>query len=99
MPRTLTGIFLDAVDRYRKPAQFIRNRGGRWEAIPAEAALAEGESLALGLRAIGVKRGDRAGPASQTRYEWAVADLAILGPGAVPGAPYPPSPAAQCPVT
>jgi len=96
MPRTLTGIFLDAVDRYRKPDQFVRHRGGRWEPIPAEAALAEVESLALGLRALGVERGDRVGLVSETRYEWAVADLAILGLGAVTVPLYASSTAEQC---
>ena len=96
MPRTLTGIFLDAVERYRKPAQFVRHRGGAWQSIAADAALAEVESLALGLRALGVERGDRVAILSETRYEWAVADLAILGLGAVTVPLYASSTAEQC---
>ena len=83
MPGTLIGIFLETVATHRKPAQFMRKRAGRWEAIAAEAALAEVESLGLGLRALGVQPGDRVAILSETRYEWAIADLAILGIGAV----------------
>ena len=96
MPATLIGIFLDCVATHRKPAQFMRKRGGRWESISAEAALAEVESLALGLRTLGVGPGDRVAILSETRYEWAVADLAIVGIGAVTVPLYASLTAEQC---
>jgi long-chain acyl-CoA synthetase len=83
VPDTLIGIFLETVATHRKPAQFMRKRNGGWESIAAERALAEVESLGLGLRALGVNPGDRVAILSETRYEWAIADLAILGIGAV----------------
>ena len=39
--------------------------------------------LARGLRALGVKRGDRVGLVSENRPEWAIADLAIMSAGGV----------------
>ena len=96
MARTLIRIFLDAVATRRKPAQFLRKSGGRWHAISAERALADVESFALGLRSLGVGAGDRIVLLSETRYEWAVADLAILGLGAVTVPIYPTLTAAQC---
>jgi long-chain acyl-CoA synthetase len=83
VPGTLIGIFLETVARYRKPAQFLRRRAERWEPISAAAALEEVECLALGLRALGVRPGDKVALLSETRYEWAIADLAILANGAV----------------
>src|SRR6202007_678347 len=40
------------------------------------------ESLAAGLLALGIEPEQRVGIASSTRYEWIVADLAIMSAGA-----------------
>ena len=89
MATTLIGIFLDTVERHRKPTQFMRKPGGTWESRSAEQALADVERLAMGLRDLGVEPGDHVALLSETRYEWAVADLAILGLGAVTVPLYP----------
>jgi len=89
MATTLIGIFLDTVERYRKATQFMRKSGGTWESRSAEQALADVERLAMGLRDLGVGPGDHVALLSETRYEWAVADLAILGLGAVTVPIYP----------
>jgi long-chain acyl-CoA synthetase len=81
--RTLIRLFLDTVDTWHKPAQFMRRGGQGWESIPADRALADVESLALGLRALGVGRGERVAILSESRYEWVVTDLAVVGQGAV----------------
>ncbi len=49
------------------------------------------ESLAAGLQAIGVRKGDRIAILANTRLEWAALDLAILGLGAVTVPLYPSS--------
>ncbi|HTM57106.1 MAG TPA: long-chain fatty acid--CoA ligase [Candidatus Udaeobacter sp.] len=95
MPGTLIGIFLETVARHRKPAQFMRRIEGRWESIPAERALGEVERLAMGLSDLGIGPGDAVALLAETRYEWAVADLAILGLGAVTVPIYPTLTAAQ----
>ena len=96
MPGTLVGIFLEAVARYRKSDQFKRKRGGAWESISAERALGDVERLALGLRDLGLGAGDSVALLSETRYEWVVADLAILGLGALTVPIYPTLTGAQC---
>ncbi len=96
MAETLVQIFLDTVAKHRKPAQFIRKRAGRWEPVPAEQALADVESFAFGLLASGIRRGDRVAILSESRYEWPIADLAILGLGAVSVPIYPTLTAEQC---
>ena len=94
MPTTFIRIFLDTVERHRKPAQFMRRLPdtagrGRWESLSAERARNDVESLALGLGALGVRRGERVALLSENRYEWAITDLATLGQGAVTVPVYP----------
>ena len=89
VPDTLIRIFLEAVATHRRPDQFMRRTEAGWEAIAGERALADVESLALALRALGVERGDRVALLSENRYEWAVTDLAVLGLGAVTVPIYP----------
>ena len=96
MAATLVGIFLETVAKYDKPAQFMRKNARGWESIPAARALADVESLALGLADLGVARGDRVAILSENRYEWPIADLAILGLGAVTVPIYPTLTAPQC---
>ncbi len=101
MPKTLISIFLDSVAQHRKPALFMRRLAdtagrGRWESLSSERARADVESLALGLAALGVRRGDRVALLSENRYEWAVTDLATLGQGAVTVPIYPTLTAPQC---
>jgi long-chain acyl-CoA synthetase len=96
MPETLVQIFLDTVARHRKPAQFMRRVAGRWESVSADRARADVENLALGLREMGIGRGDKVAILSENRYEWPIADLAILGLGAVTVPIYPTLTADQC---
>src|SRR5437867_2481876 len=96
MAVTLISTFLDTVTKHRKPAQFMRKTAGGWESISAERALADVESLALGLGELGICRGDRVAILSENRYEWPIADLAIVGQGAVSVPIYPTLTAAQC---
>jgi long-chain acyl-CoA synthetase len=52
-------------------------------------------SVAAGLRALGVGKGDRVAIHSENRPEWVVADLAVQGLGACTVGVYPTSPAAE----
>mgnify|MGYP001373167010 CR=1 FL=1 len=89
VPKTLIGIFLDAVDTRRRPDQFMRKTEHGWEAISAERALADVEALALALAELGVTRGDRVALLAENRYEWVLTDLAVLGLGAITVPIYP----------
>src|SRR5215470_10180567 len=63
----------------------LRRRGtdGRWQDVTAGQFHGEVSALAKGLIAAGIEPGDRVALMSRTRYEWTLADYAILAAGAV----------------
>lgn len=80
-PGTLNQLFFDAVQRYNKPDALQFKSGGRYQPI-SHATLADRvRRTALGLRALGVKRGDRVAILSENRPEWAIADYGCLMSG------------------
>jgi long-chain acyl-CoA synthetase len=75
-------VFDNAVQRPDHVA--IRRRvGARWEDVTAAAFAEEVTALAKGLLAGGISPGDRVAVMSKTRYEWTLADFALLTLGAV----------------
>jgi long-chain acyl-CoA synthetase len=83
MARSLIRVFLDTVDTWHKPAQYLRRGESGWEPLSADRVLADVESLALGLRQVGVAPGERVAILAENRYEWVVTDLAVVGQGGV----------------
>lgn len=81
--RTLCDIFYRSVDTFRKPAHLKVKRGGAWRAISSEELKTAVEELSMGLRALGIAKGDRVALLSENRPEWAYADLASLCAAAV----------------
>ncbi len=60
-----------------------RQVNGDWRPVTARELATEVEALACGLIAAGIAPGDRVALMSRTRYEWLLADFAILSAGAV----------------
>jgi long-chain acyl-CoA synthetase len=88
----ITKCFLDAVDTYANPrAQMYRtppssqqgSQAGRWEAISAKEMLRRVAGLSRALAELGIRPGDRVGLFAPNCPEWAIADFAIEGLGAV----------------
>ncbi|WP_061962247.1 AMP-dependent synthetase/ligase [Demequina flava] len=71
------------------------NDGGGWVDITGAQARQQVDAVAKGLIATGVQPGDKIGIYSRTRWEWTVADLAIMSAGAVPVSIYDTSSDAQ----
>ncbi|MBS1983658.1 MAG: long-chain fatty acid--CoA ligase [Bdellovibrionales bacterium] len=77
-----------AVETPNKTAQ-LRKRQGVWVAFTWKELEQQVFEVATCLRKAGIGAGDRVGIVSQTRYEWAVVDWAILSLGAVSVPVYP----------
>lgn len=75
-------IFANAGKYGKKPALRTKQMGGYKEISWSELA-SQTESMALGLLDLGIQPGDRVAILSESRPEWAIADLGILSAGAV----------------
>ncbi|HJS48019.1 MAG TPA: long-chain fatty acid--CoA ligase [Gemmatimonadales bacterium] len=95
-PRTLNEIFFLAVDRFTdRPAVMRSKRGGEWVALSYRDLLGRVQALSLGLRELGVKRGDRVAILAENSPDWATADYACLAAGCADVPIYPTLPAHQ----
>jgi long-chain acyl-CoA synthetase len=86
--RTLCDLFYHCVETHRKPDQLRYKKQGVWRGVSSEELRTTVEELSLGLRALGVERGDRVAILSENRPEWAYADLATLTAAAVDAPVY-----------
>jgi long-chain acyl-CoA synthetase len=81
--RTIGDVFFDSVDRYRKPDHLRVKRDGAWRDISSDEYRRAVEEVSMGLRGLGLERGDRVAILAENRPEWAYTDLAVLAAGAV----------------
>ncbi len=86
---TLNELFLRAIEKHNKPDCFLSKIAGRYRALSSQEALRKVATLASGLARLGVGHGDRVAILSENREEWALADYAVLGLGAITVAIYP----------
>src|SRR5918998_6945195 len=78
MPPNVAVQFLDRVDATPDREAFRFPRGEAWESVTWRQAGDLVEAYAAGLVALGVQPEQRVGIVSGTRYEWILADLAIM---------------------
>jgi long-chain acyl-CoA synthetase len=81
--------FLDRVEKTPDAEAYRFPRGESWESVTWRDTGAEVSRLAAGLLALGIDMEQRVGIASGTRYEWILADLAIMCAGAATTTVYP----------
>src|SRR5947209_16677858 len=94
-PGTLNQLFFGAVERYNKPDALQVKVNGAYQPISHKALAERVRRAALGLQALGTKKGDRVAILSENRPEWAIADYACLTAGLTDVAIYPNIPADQ----
>lgn len=83
VPATVPAMCLSALARHAKPDALSLKKDGLWLHIPGDAIIRRVRAVALGLSALGVRRGDRVALLSENRPDWSVVDIAILSLGAV----------------
>ncbi|MFL5613260.1 MAG: AMP-dependent synthetase/ligase [Gemmatimonadaceae bacterium] len=88
-PGTLNQLFFNAVQTYDKPDALQVKVGRTYQPISHRTLAERVRRAALGLQALGVKRGDRVAILSENRPEWAIADYACLTGGLTDVAIYP----------
>ncbi len=95
---TLTQLFFDSISRYDKPdAMLYRAEVNVWRPVSHRTIKERVRHLSLGLRELGLERGDRVAILSENRPEWALADWACLTGGITDVPIYPTLPAEQIP--
>jgi long-chain acyl-CoA synthetase len=94
-PGTLNHLLFEAVEKHNKPDAMQVRSGNDYSPISHRTLLERIRRLSYGLRAIGIKRGDRVAILSENRPEWAIADFACLTSGITDVPLYPSLPAEQ----
>jgi long-chain acyl-CoA synthetase len=80
---TVCQIFFRSVDEYRKAEHLKRRTREGWTAISSDEFRTAVEEISMGLRSLGIAKGDRVAILSENRPEWAFADFATLSAAAV----------------
>ncbi len=81
--KTIINLFAEAKKRPAHLTAVKFKKGTQWKEIPWKELYQEVERTAAGLLSLGVSAGDSIAVLSETRYEWQICDLAILGIGCV----------------
>src|SRR5689334_6128011 len=78
MPQNVAIQFLDRVAASGPKEAFRFPKGDAWESVTWAQAGEKVRRLAAGLLSLGLEPEQRVGIASSTRYEWILADLAVM---------------------
>lgn len=82
-PITCPQMLRRSADRFGARTALQFRVGDEWQRLTYRELAERVMHFALGLGELGIRRGDRVALLSETRSEWAIADLAILSLGAV----------------
>ena len=87
--RSVAHLFVDRVAKMSAAEAFRFPRGSDWESVTWAKVDARVRQIAAGLVALGIESEQRVAIISSTRYEWVVADLAVMLAGGATTAIYP----------
>lgn len=87
--RSVAHLFVDRVAKSPDVEAFRFPQGEVWESVTWTQTDARVRRLAAGLMALGIESEQRVALASSTRYEWVIADLAVMLAGAATTTIYP----------
>ncbi len=83
MADTLAQVLMNTVKNYPKPDFMLYKKDGRYQPISTEEFGRQMKHLCLGLRDLGLQKGDKVIILSENRPEWVIADHANLCLGAI----------------
>ncbi len=83
MANNIVQAFIDVSRRYERLPCAHFDRGGTWDFLTWDEMRHKVLALSAALKKVGLKRGDAAVIYSKTRYEWAIADFAVMAIGAI----------------
>jgi len=86
---TLNHLFRASIQNNPRPDRMMYKSEGKWVSVSSERLDRETTATSQGLVGLGLLPGDRVALVSETRYEWCVADLGILGAGGINVPVYP----------
>lgn len=89
MPRNVAVLFFDRVEKSGDREAYRFPQGEEWQSVTWKAVGDRVTQLAAGLLSLGIEGEQRVGIASSTRYEWIVADLAVMAAGGATTTVYP----------
>ncbi|HEX7538538.1 MAG TPA: AMP-binding protein, partial [Dermatophilaceae bacterium] len=87
--RSVAHLFVERAASTPDAEAFRFPRGEGWESVTWARTDARVRQIAAGLEALGIELEQRVAIASSTRYEWVIADLAVMLAGAATTAIYP----------
>ena len=88
-PKTLIEMFLRSNETHNNQNALNFKRAGVWRAISSGEMLARIRNVAMGFRALGLKKGDRAAIISESCPEWTLTDAGCLFSGVIDVPIYP----------
>jgi len=88
-PATLVEIYERVAHVHPKSNTLNFKKDGAWHSISAPEMVARARRIALGLYALGIRKGDRVALLSDSRVEWVLADQGCIFAGAITVPIYP----------
>jgi long-chain acyl-CoA synthetase len=79
----LVAVFEETAQRCGNQTAVNHKKNGKWETVSWSELARRSRAVADGLAAWGIKPGDRVAVIGETNLEWILADLGILGAGAI----------------
>lgn len=80
---SLPAMFFDQARRHGEEPFLSAKKDGNWHHLSWNEVAKSIAQLAEGLKALGIKTGDRVAILSENRPEWVIADLAVMALGAI----------------
>ncbi|MDD5582467.1 MAG: long-chain fatty acid--CoA ligase [Candidatus Marinimicrobia bacterium] len=86
---TIPELFSEAVEKNAERVAFYAKKEGKWEGLTYREFRDITENVAMGMNALGIKKGDRIAIQSDNRPEWVITDYACAHFGIVSVTIYP----------